>query len=201
MRTKTEERRQLILDVADELFREVGFEKASMAEISARVGGSKATLYNYFASKSELFVAVMEEATARHFHHIFASLSHDEALEAVLLQFGVHYLQAALAPDVIRVHRMADHEAERSEVGRLLYENGIKRGWGQIAQFLSESMERGRLPAADAVVATWHLKGLLEAELHCPRMLGVLSDTPPVAELEQVAARAVTVWLRAYGQA
>lgn len=59
MRTKSDEKRQAILDVAAEVFREAGFERASMSEICTRVGGSKATLYNYFPSKEELFFEVM----------------------------------------------------------------------------------------------------------------------------------------------
>src|SRR3546814_18218562 len=59
MRTKSEARKDAILGVALEVFREVGFEAASMSQISARVGGSKATLYNYFASKEELLLEAM----------------------------------------------------------------------------------------------------------------------------------------------
>jgi AcrR family transcriptional regulator len=55
MKTKTESKRQAILTAAAEVFREVGFERASMSEIRARIGGSKATLYNYFPSKEKLF--------------------------------------------------------------------------------------------------------------------------------------------------
>ena len=50
MRVKTEEKRQAILEEAAKAFQELGFERTSMSEICARVGGSKATLYNYFAS-------------------------------------------------------------------------------------------------------------------------------------------------------
>ena len=59
MRVKSEARRQAILDVAAEVFREHGFEHASMSEMTARLGGSKSTLYSYFASKEELFLEVM----------------------------------------------------------------------------------------------------------------------------------------------
>jgi AcrR family transcriptional regulator len=48
MKTKTEGKRLAILKAAADVFREVGFERASMSEIRARIGGSKATLYNYF---------------------------------------------------------------------------------------------------------------------------------------------------------
>ena len=34
-----------------EIFQELGFERTSMSKICAKVGGSKATIYNYFASK------------------------------------------------------------------------------------------------------------------------------------------------------
>ena len=61
MRVKTEERRQAIIEVAREAFTAQGFENTSMAEIASRVGGSKATLYNYFSSKEELFAAVIDE--------------------------------------------------------------------------------------------------------------------------------------------
>ncbi|OYW88264.1 MAG: TetR family transcriptional regulator, partial [Sphingobium sp. 32-64-5] len=54
MRVRTDDRRQAILDVATEMFREVGYARASMAAISARIGGSKGTLYGYFKSKEEL---------------------------------------------------------------------------------------------------------------------------------------------------
>jgi len=59
VRKKTETKRQAILDVAADLFRESGFERASMSELCLRVGGSKATLYNYFSSKEEVFAEVL----------------------------------------------------------------------------------------------------------------------------------------------
>src|SRR3546814_3896105 len=66
MRTKSEARKDAILGVALEVFREVGFEAASMSQISARVGGSKATLYNYFASKEELLLEAMLFSAHKH---------------------------------------------------------------------------------------------------------------------------------------
>ena len=61
MRVKSEEKRLEILAIATEVFREKGYADASMNEIASRVGGSKSTLYNYFPSKEDLFVATMME--------------------------------------------------------------------------------------------------------------------------------------------
>ena len=64
MRVRTEDRRQAIVSVALETFREVGFERTSMAMIARKLGGSKGTLDGYFQSKEELFETAMKAATA-----------------------------------------------------------------------------------------------------------------------------------------
>ena len=50
MKKMSETRREAILAVAKAVFEELGFEHATMSEISTRMGGSKATLYRYFES-------------------------------------------------------------------------------------------------------------------------------------------------------
>ena len=48
---KRDTKRQAILDTAYRLFRAQGFDKTSVSEITAQVGGSKATIYSHFPSK------------------------------------------------------------------------------------------------------------------------------------------------------
>ena len=54
-------RRETILEIARDMFFTEGYAAVSMSAIAARLGGSKGTLYNYFASKEELFSAVMTQ--------------------------------------------------------------------------------------------------------------------------------------------
>ncbi len=67
MRRRTEAKRNAILKVAEELFRKKGYQNTSMSEITAKVGGSKATIYGYFKSKKLLFEAVMNGASFEKF--------------------------------------------------------------------------------------------------------------------------------------
>ena len=60
-RPEGDEKREHILKVAYAAFLGEGYAATSMSSIAAKVGGSKATLYNYFSSKEELFAAVIEE--------------------------------------------------------------------------------------------------------------------------------------------
>ncbi|BCH26382.1 TetR family transcriptional regulator [Mesorhizobium sp. L-8-10] len=56
---KIENARQRILDHAARLFAEKGYETSSLAELAERLGLTKPALYNYFASKQELYDAII----------------------------------------------------------------------------------------------------------------------------------------------
>ncbi|MGH7860405.1 MAG: TetR/AcrR family transcriptional regulator, partial [Candidatus Binatia bacterium] len=53
--------RQHILEAAEKVFAERGFDTAKVQEISAQAGLSMGTIYSIFASKEELFLALLEE--------------------------------------------------------------------------------------------------------------------------------------------
>ena len=54
--------RAKILEVAQRLFRDKGFDDAKVRDIAAEVGMATGTLFNYFASKEEVAVALAEAA-------------------------------------------------------------------------------------------------------------------------------------------
>jgi AcrR family transcriptional regulator len=57
--------RARLLTAAAEEFARAGFERANVDAISFAAGYSKGTIYNYFPSKDELFLAVVEQALAQ----------------------------------------------------------------------------------------------------------------------------------------
>src|SRR5215210_90760 len=106
MRVKSEARRQAIVSAAAEAFRERGFDAASMADVACRVGGSKATLYSYFASKEDLFAAVMMQAAKEQAGPIFDALVTAPDLEPALTRFARDYLAFALRPEILAISRV-----------------------------------------------------------------------------------------------
>ena len=60
-----ESTRNRLLEAAAFEFARAGLERANINEISIAAGLAKGTVYNYFESKEDLFVAVIEEATER----------------------------------------------------------------------------------------------------------------------------------------
>lgn len=199
MKKKTEAKRQAILEVAAEVFLELGFERASMSEICARVGGSKATIYNYFPSKDVLFFEVMLLSTEAEFeavHQNFHPTTEDIAES--LRKFGRRFLSFIYSPSLRAQRWLAIAESGRTELGRLVYERGVLRSQRVIEEFLRTAMQLGKLRQADPSVATRHLYALLESELHDRFLFQLLGDVS-AAEINLVTERAIEVFMAAYG--
>lgn len=62
---KADERRNEILDAADELFGQKGFDGTSTNDILERVGIARGTLYHHFKSKEDIMDALIERYSVR----------------------------------------------------------------------------------------------------------------------------------------
>jgi AcrR family transcriptional regulator len=198
MRVRTDERRNAILKAATEVFREVGYERASMAMISERVGGSKTTLYGYFPSKEELFWdAIVGSVKVERGEKALALLDpSDPDIRGVLERFGKAYQPLFTMRDTLAVTRTAIAEAPTNrELSHLLYQRGPRRILEAIAAYLSNLKERGMIAADDPHVAAVHLKALLDAGIVEPLLFGA---KPELKSAEAVRA-AVDAFLRVYG--
>ncbi|NOW45804.1 AcrR family transcriptional regulator [Novosphingobium sp. SG751A] len=197
MRQKSDSRRQCILEAATSLFREVGFGRVSMAQISARVGGSKATLYSYFQSKEELFATAMIEAMEEQGQAMIDLLDPSEPdVRKVLQCFGETYVNFIALPQHLCCVRTAIAEGGTNNgLGATLYRLGPKRGWEEIAGYIAAVMERGNLPKGDAKMAAMHFKGMLESGALYPMLYGA----EPELDTKTMVTGAVDAFLRAYG--
>ncbi len=197
MRSKSDARRQAIIDVARGVFQEYGFDRSSMSEITARLGGSKATLYNYFPSKEELFVEVMRQSAEALMTEVFHSLDSSDDMLLGLRRFSESFLAAVSQPELISNLRNAIAESGKSTVGRLFYERGPQQGLLLLARQIQKRMQLGQLREADSLVAAQHLMALLRAESAELLLFGVRENILP-DELKQMGERALAVFLRAY---
>lgn len=199
MRSKSEAKRQAILDAAAAVFQEHGFERTSMEDIRKRAEFSKATLYSYFASKDELFLEIVLAATETQYQATLGALdAAPEDIGQALVGFGTRLLALLYLTPVQAVRRLVVSEAGRSELGKKCFEVGPVASLAAIADYLGRAMGQRKLRKADPRIAAAHLKGLLESEWIDPFMFQTLAE-PTVAELEASATRAVAVFMAAYG--
>ena len=200
MRVRTDAKRSRILDTAASVFLEQGFERASMSEIAARNGGSKATLYSYFRSKQELFLAVAFAEGEKQVGPAFASLESGVAdVRDSLLRVGEKLIAFLLTPGAIAAHRMVVSEAGRSDIGRHFYTKGRARGITQLAKFLEAACAAGKIRKADFRIAAMQLLALIESERVLPVLFAIERTRPSRRQIRQSTERAVDVFLAAYG--
>ncbi|HKW34857.1 MAG TPA: helix-turn-helix domain-containing protein [Candidatus Acidoferrum sp.] len=58
---RTQETRSRILDAAQTVFAEQGFEKTQLEQVAARAGYSRGAIYAHYSSKQDVFMALMEQ--------------------------------------------------------------------------------------------------------------------------------------------
>ncbi|HWT50977.1 MAG TPA: TetR/AcrR family transcriptional regulator [Caulobacter sp.] len=197
MRVKSEAKRLAILEAAKSVFLERGYVAASMAEVSARVGGSKQTLYSYFASKEDLFVAVMLEKGAMQIDPLFDAFHGSENLAEAMRQFALAFVRFIASDEVIAFRRIVYAEGAKSDLGKLFFENGPKRGWTRMANDFAVAMDEGRMRRADPWTAVTQFHALCEAG-PIQRLLEGSSAGVGDGDLVAAAEAAADTFVRAY---
>jgi AcrR family transcriptional regulator len=194
-----DQRRELILDVAQGVFLEEGFANASMSTIAARLGGSKGTLYNYFKSKDELFNAYVERRCLWQ-DEIFAAPLQHETPEETLRRIAGAYLTRVLTDFNLRNFRLIAAEAERSpEIGRIFYDAGPRKGVERVAELLEGMAKQGHLDLGDPEHAAHAFLGMTQNRYFKARLCNAIPELTR-RQIEDEAAQAARTFLRAFGK-
>ena len=197
-RVRTEEKRSEIVRIASEAFDELGYDHCSMAAISERLGGSKATLYGYFCSKEELLRAVLQCHVASEFDRIMEDFHEKADLRAALIKLGVGYHNKRLSSLPVANIRAIVNQPPCSKMGKEFYESVIRPAFEDMAERFQQLMDQGRLKRADPWVALMHWKGLNDWDLFERRIMGAISG-PEDVDVEKVATLAADAFLELYG--
>jgi AcrR family transcriptional regulator len=197
-RVRTEEKRDEIVRIASEAFNELGYDRCSMATISDRLGGSKATLYGYFSSKEELLRSVLQCQVASEFDSIMHELHQEPNLREGLIKLGTAYLKKKLSSLPVANIRCIVNQPPCSTMGKEFYEGVIHPALKKIAAQLQVLMDQGRLKQADPWVALMHWKGLHDWDFFERRLIGVITG-PQDIDIEKVATLGADAFLKLYG--
>jgi len=137
------DKRQLILQAAEALFRRFGYTKTSLDDIAREAGLSKGTIYYYFVSKEDVFVAVVKEAGAAYYKQlkevIASEKSFEEKFTAVISQpIKLIYEHAPILGEAMRslpssyLTKMDEFRQENRQymiaIMSEVIEEGIKKG-------------------------------------------------------------------------
>jgi AcrR family transcriptional regulator len=188
-----------IMNGAALVFARDGYEGASMSRIAAEAGVSKGTLYNYFTSKADLFVAYVQRDCARWIALLFEDLDPAMAPRDTLLRIGRRMIAMLVSEPALVMFRMVVAEAEKfPELAQAFYEAGPARATGHVADYLRRTTQAGRLRVADPEFAAEQFFALMQTQLCMKRRLRLI-DAPSEAQIDHIVGCAVNLFIKAYG--
>jgi len=194
-------KRRQIMAGADAVFNRLGFDAASMNDIAREAGVSKGTLYVYFESKEELFVALLGEQRERHAEDLFAALSDDPDLDHALFLLAKRIATLLCQDRVITAYRIVISVTERMPaIGQRFFEMGPQRSALQLAALLETRAAAGEIRIEDSTLAAAQFLELAQAGLVRPRLFGIRTAPPDEAEVARVARAAVDMFMARYGR-
>jgi AcrR family transcriptional regulator len=193
-----DERRETILQIAHAAFLEDGYAATSMSSIAAKVGGSKATLYNYFSSKEELFSAVIAERCRDFQEMLYDADLESQDFRKALTTLGERAVRWILRDDSIATYRLITAETGRfPELGRAFYLAGPQKGKEMLAEFFGRAAENGHLKPGYMMAVAINFMVLCRGELHHRKLWNI--EEPSDKDIEITVANAVNIFLAAYG--
>lgn len=197
-RVRTDEKRTEIVRLAASLFEELGYDRCSMAALSERLGGSKATLYGYFPSKEELLRAVLDFQVATDADRIMREFPATNDLRESLILLGTAYLNKRMSPLPVMNIRTVITQPAGSTMGKEFYQNIIRPAFHRLVESFEVLIQQGRLTPGDPEVMMLHWKGLCDWDFFEQRLLGAI-DGPDPKLVKKAATLAADAFLKLYG--
>lgn len=195
-------KRDQILKGAYQVFSRMGFDAASMNDITKEANVSKGTIYVYFQNKEELFEALIERKRQALFAEMQTAIEGDDPVEEKLYRYGSLVTRLITCDAVIQAQRIVIGISERKpEIGAEFYERGPLRGKKYFIDFLRKEVEKGTLAIDDLEMAGFQFAELCMGGIFRRRIFGHMKEEPTPEMIERNVRAAVWVFMKAYGTA
>lgn len=195
-RPKHDRRRKAILDVALKLMGQAGYSSVTLDEIAARLNMPKASFYQYFDSKEELFSTLLTESPLQESAYELMPNDKGKSCADGLRSIGQSYLDMGNIPERTAIFRMALHESnDHPEAGRLFYSEGISKVCDTLAQYLEGCVKSPKRTRKEWKLAAWiYLSSLWASNILFKVIRGTERDFSD-QEILDMSVDIFTAWL------
>ena len=167
-RRRKAERPGDIIAAALAVFAEKGFAGARMDEIARRAGVSKGTLYLYFATKEDMFRAVVREVVVPNVEAVQqATLAAGLPFATMVRMLLPRFAEVVTTLPIGAVAKMVIGESRNfPELARVWHDEVVFKALGLVAAMIAEAQARGEVRPGDPRTHAFSIMG--------PMMMGVL---------------------------
>jgi AcrR family transcriptional regulator len=161
------DRRRQIIEAANDLFLEFGYDGATLDMLIERTGGSRRTIYNLFGSKEGLLEAIVTERCTCLAQEIEALSLEGLAPREMLQKLGLAAMRTILSPQGVKLFRLVVQESVRNpQLGRLMYESGVAVSQERLADYFKRETRAGRLNVRHPGEASSMFFAMIKGDLH-----------------------------------
>lgn len=187
-----------IVEAATAVFLEDGYAGTSMDKIVEKSGVSKSTLYNYYQSKDEIFVDVMETHLGAIFENFEPAGTRAGELATQLRRVGAELLRIANAQPTIALFRITAAEAQRfPRLAHQFFEESFEQVIQGIAAMLERESAGAGLQVGDAKAAGEYFVDLLFGTAQLRVIYGT-TEPMNAREIERRTERALDYFYTTY---
>lgn len=150
-RRRKADRPDEIVAAAFEVFAEKGFAAARLDDIAARAGVSKGAIYLYFATKEDIFQAVVEQGVAPNLHNLAAlAAANPQNFPDLVRAFTQVMAQVASTTPLGGIIKMVIGEARNfPELARVWHDRLIVPALGALSAAIAAAQARGEIRPGD----------------------------------------------------
>lgn len=186
-----------LLAAALDLFVEKGFAATTVEEVARRAGVSKGTLFLYFASKEELFKAVVRENIAGHFPEWNAEFeAFSGGTPEMLRQFMLLWWNRVGSTKASGITKLMMSESSNfPELAAFYQKEVIEPGHELIRRILQRGMDRGEFRTIDLKYGVYTVLAPMIFLQTWSRSLGICTGGPGLLVPEEYLAAQVETLL------
>jgi len=140
---KREASRRRILDAARTIFFRDGFEAANLDEVATHASVAKGTIYRYFESKAELYVAVLSHNADAFVERFSATVDPSLGAEEQIRRLGLFYFKHySENREYFRIFWALENQRLIGELPDALVQ-AVRDVWQRCLRVLAKQIERG----------------------------------------------------------
>lgn len=194
-------KRGQILDGAKRVFMKMGYDAASMNDVTREAGVSKGTIYVYFQSKEELFAALIERAKGLFTESIRELLAQSPEPVDGLRRFGHAFARQIFDSEMIPAMRILLGVVDRMPtLCQRFFAGSPTNARSVLKNYLDKHVEAGVFYIDDTTLAASQFIELTVGSFFKGMLFNDFEERPSDAEISRIIESGLAVFLAAYGR-
>ena len=165
-------RRQQIIEVAADLFSRKGFGGTTTRQVAQAIGVSETTIFKHFASKEELYAAILEAKT--HTEEVLDSLAPvaSQQDDAGLLRALAREMIGRVQRDPTLMRLLLFSALEGHSLSELFFRSRMQRIDDFLSRYIADRVAAGGFRPVDPTQAAWNFIGMVTHHILLHELFG-----------------------------